>query len=153
TWMKQKLILHEDALEKLEHVLPEKIYVPKSNSEEVQLPRNIWGAMTQKFGYSLPEGKSETITRSDWEDFLTQNEAKVKAWQADSSEDLWAKHLQEAMRDGGVLASRADVIQMIHKKWDESQSLIKEEVKKELDKLTDTRQQNNRGGIVASEVI
>jgi hypothetical protein len=105
--------------------------------------------MTQKFGYSPRESKSDTITRSDWEDFLAQNEAKVKAWQAESSEDLWTKHL----REGGILLSRAEVMQIIHKKWDESQSLITEELKKELAKLAEVHQQDQRGGIAASEAV
>jgi hypothetical protein len=151
TWMKKKLVLHDDALKKLERLLPDDVYASVSDSGKAELPRNIWSGMVQKFGYTLPEGKSDTVTRSDWEDFLAQNEAKVKAWQAESSEDIWNKHLHEALREGGLLIPRAEVMQIIHKKWDESQNSIKEELKKDLAKLAEIRQGNQRGGITAPE--
>jgi Sad1 / UNC-like C-terminal len=134
--MKKHVILNKEVLEELKNIIPEEMYLSTRNGE-TELPPNFWKAITQKVpkGFSLSRDKSETISRSDWDDFIAQNEAKVKAWQAEVSEDIWAKHLKEALQDGGVLMSKADVTDMINKRWEQSQILIKRQVKTELDNV------------------
>jgi hypothetical protein len=131
--LKKQVGLNKEALEELRSILPEEMYLSKGNGE-ADLPPNFWRALTQKGpkGSSATKDKSETISRSDWDDFLAQNEAKVKAWQAEVSEDSWAQHLREALKDGGVLVSRADVVEMIKKRWDQSEILIKRQIKSEM---------------------
>lgn len=152
TWMKKDLVLHKDTLKHLEAILPEKIYVIKSDGK-VELPGGIWSGMTEIFGHSSLRGKTETIAHSDWEEFLAYNEANVKAWQADSQADSWTMRVRESLREWGYLVSKDEVMQLIEKRWDESQSLIKQELKKELAKLAEVRHQNNRGGISESEAV
>jgi hypothetical protein len=155
--MRKHVVLNKEALEELKSILPEEMYLSKRNGE-TELPPNFWKALTQRVpkGFSPFKDKSETISRSEWDDFIAQNEATVKAWQADLSEGLWAQNLKEALKDGGVLISKADVIEMINKRWEESQVLIKKQVKTELgnmEKLFDPRRQNIQGGITTQQAI
>jgi hypothetical protein len=131
--MKEHVILNKEALEELKNILPEEMYLSKRNGE-TELPPNFWQALTWKVpkGFSQSKDTSETISRSDWDEFIAQNEAKVKAWQVEVSEEVWAKNLKEALQDGGVLVSKADVMDMIHKRWEQSQIFIKRQVKTEL---------------------
>lgn len=152
--MKKHVILNKEALEELRNIIPEEMYLSKGNGG-TELPPNFWKAITQKVpkGFSPSKDKSETISRSDWDDFIAQNEAKVKAWHAEVSEDIWAKHLKEALQDGGVLVSKANIIDMINKRWEQSQILIKSQVKMELGnvgKLIDEHYKNTHG-ITAQE--
>jgi hypothetical protein len=134
--MKRRVILNKEALEELKNILPEEMYLSKRNGE-TELPPNFWKALMQKVpkGFSPSKDISDVISRSEWDDFIAQNEAMIKALQADVSEDSWAKHLKEALRDGGVLISRAGIMDMINKRWEQSQILIKNQVKSELDNV------------------
>lgn len=153
--MKKNVILNKEALEELKSILPEEMYLSRTNGE-TKLPPNFWKALKEKVpkGFSPSKDKSEAVSRSDWDDFIAQNEATVKAWQADVTEGLWAQHLKEALQDGGVLISKPGVIEMINKRWEQSQILIERQVKTELSnigKVFEDRRQNAQGGITAQD--
>jgi hypothetical protein len=153
--MRKHVVLNKEALAELKNILPEEMYLSNRNGE-TELPPNFWKALTKKVpkGFSPFKDKSLTISRPDWDDFIAQNEATVKAWHADVTEDLWAQYLKEALQDGGVLISKAGVIEMINKLWEQSQILIKRQVETELSnigKLFDEHRQNAQGGVTAQE--
>jgi hypothetical protein len=143
--LRKHVKLNREALEELKSILPEEMYLSKGNGE-AELPPNFWKALTGKgrVGYPSSKDKSQTISRSDWDDFLAQNEAKVKAWQAEVSEEYWAQHLREALKDGGVLVSKADVINMIDKQWASSEHLIQKQIMNEIKAL-------NRPGLITKD--
>ncbi len=147
--MKKQIGLNKDALEELKHILPEEMYLSKGDGE-AELPPNFWRALTQR-AHKGSKDKSEVISRSDWDDFIAQNEAKVKAWQAEVSEDLWAQHLREALKDGGVLVSKADVVEMVRNQWVKSELLIKKQVKTEIENVAKVFSQVP--GITKQEVV
>jgi hypothetical protein len=128
--------------------LPDFVLIKRDKQGNKVIPPNFWSALKAKIEAEPPLLKGQffspsrnkavpnqelsylqvqKIAAGAWAEFLDINEVKIKAWQGEVFDDMWQHHVQDAYKND-ILVSRTEMIEEVHKAWDDSKSLINNEI-------------------------
>ncbi|KAH8678715.1 hypothetical protein BGZ60DRAFT_249419 [Tricladium varicosporioides] len=150
--LRKQADIDSEAIKKIEKALPDFVATKKDPKGNLQIPKEFWQALRDKIrtdGDLIPSvvgpisgkpsaGAQISLKEFDrkagklWEKFLADNRAKIAAWSASDIDkrfpDLFKKN---------ILASKAEIIDMIHRNWKDNQDELRKElasVSKQLEK-------------------
>ncbi|KAI9736431.1 MAG: hypothetical protein M1818_006165 [Claussenomyces sp. TS43310] len=145
-WLKHRNELSQTSIEYLERILPDFLMFKKDSSGQKIIPPDFWNALRRKINEesdtfwpksgnpAISDGQAsgkhdDRITGGAWAEFLDRNEAKIKAWQGESFDNMWNDHIRMAMKDG-ILVSKKDMVDTVSQRFLDSQAEIKNELRR-----------------------
>ena len=137
--LQRKGKIHDDAVHRLQSLLPEFIVGTKDKTGKIILPAGLWQAIEAKMesehplafgkvggsgGATVSAGDIENQVSKSFERFVKSNDFKSKAI------DSRFAHLMDTAHNNNVVISRDEAINLIRESWVDNQSIVKSELAK-----------------------